>query len=49
VEKKEVLVASIHHGFFTVDAPELAPNEWLVSEGAAYLNDLDTVKILTSK
>ncbi len=46
VRKKVLRVDEIHSDFFTVNALQLSPDEWLVMEGSAYLNDQDTIQII---
>ncbi|MEM1136548.1 MAG: efflux RND transporter periplasmic adaptor subunit [Bacteroidota bacterium] len=48
VQKRQLEVQEIYSDFFTVDIQSLATNEWLVMEGAAYLNDQDTINIVNN-
>ncbi|MGB3588302.1 MAG: efflux RND transporter periplasmic adaptor subunit [Tunicatimonas sp.] len=45
VKRKKLPITSIHSDYFTVNETLIQPSTWIVLDGNAYLNDLDSITI----
>ncbi|MGD1889307.1 MAG: efflux RND transporter periplasmic adaptor subunit [Cyclobacteriaceae bacterium] len=46
VKRQKLPITSIHSDYFTVNEDVIQPSTWVVLDGNAYLNDLDTITII---